>query len=118
VPPGTVSLPDVIAMSKAGVNEELIVNHIRANGLAHPMQSGDLITLQQNGVSTRVISALQAAPQPGAPAPLAPVPPMVGPGYYPYPYYAPYGPYWAPPPYYYYRPRPVVGWGVSVGGPL
>ncbi len=41
---------------------------------------------------------------------------MMGPAYYPYPYY---GPYWAPPPpYWYYRPRPVVGWGVSVGGPL
>lgn len=117
VPPGNVSLPDVIAMTKAGVNEELIVNHIRSNGLAHPLQSGDLIMLQQNGVSTRVISALQTAPQPGAPAPLGPVPPpMVAPAYYPYPYY---GPYWAPPPpYYYYRPRPVVGWGVSVGGPL
>ena len=61
VPPGTVSLPDVIAMSKAGVNEELIVNHIRANGLARPMQSGDLIALQQNGVSTRVISAANGA---------------------------------------------------------
>ncbi len=57
----------------------------------------------------------------GRPAPVGPVPPpMVGPAY-PYPYYGPYGPYgpyWAPPPYYYYRPRPVVGWGVSVGGPL
>jgi hypothetical protein len=117
VPPGNVSLPDVIAMTKAGVNEELIVNHIRSNGLVRPLQSGDLIMLQQNGVSTRVIGALQTAPQPGAPAPVGPLPPpMVAPPYYPYPYY---GPYWAPPPpYYYYRPRPVVGWGVSVGGPL
>ncbi|HEY4312371.1 MAG TPA: glycine zipper domain-containing protein [Pirellulales bacterium] len=117
VPTGNVTLPDVIAMTKAGVNEELIVNHIRTNGLATPLQTGDLITLQQNGVSTRVIGALQSAPQPGAPAPIAPAP-MVAPGYYgpgPYPYY---GPYWAPPPYYYYRPRPVVGWGVSVGGPI
>lgn len=116
VPPGNVSLPDVIAMTKAGVNEELIVNHIRANGLAQPLQSGDLIMLQNSGVSTRVISALQTSPQPGAPAPVAPVA-VPAPYYGPYPYYPP--PYWAPPPpYYYYRPRPVVGWGVSVGGPL
>ena len=67
VPPGTVALPDVIAMTKAGVNEELIVNHIRANGIAHPLQAGDLIALQNAGVSPRVIAALQAAPQPGAP---------------------------------------------------
>ena len=123
VPPGTVALPDVIAMTKAGVNEELIVNHIRANGIAHPLQAGDLIALQNAGVSPRVIAALQAAPQPGAPAPpaLGPVPPPYaypGPAYYPY--YPP--PYWGPPgPYYWgygWRPRPAVGWGVTVGGPL
>jgi len=121
VPPGNVTLPDVIAMTKAGVNEELIVNHIRSNGLAHPLQSGDLITLQNSGVSTRVIGALQAAPQPGAPAIGGAGPAMAVPGYYPY--YPPYPPpYWGPPgPYYYgygWRPRPAVGWGVSVGGPV
>ena len=68
VPPGNVTLPDVVAMSKAGVNDQLIVNHIRTNGLAHPLQSGDLITLQNSGVSTQVIGPLQSAPQPGAPA--------------------------------------------------
>jgi hypothetical protein len=118
VPPGNVALPDVIAMTQAGVNEELIVNHIRTNGIARPLQSGDLIALQSAGVSPRVIAALQAAPQPGAPGPpaLAPMPPPYAvPAYYPYP-----PPYWGPGPYYYYgwRPRPVVGWGVSVGGPL
>ena len=123
VPPGNVTLPDVIAMTKAGVNEELIVNHIRGNGLAQPLQTGDLITLQNSGVSTRVIGALQSAPQHGAPAPaaLGPVvgPPVAVPAYYPYP-----PPYWGPPPPYFYygyggcRPRPRVGWGVSVGGPF
>ena len=122
VPPGNVTLPDVIAMSKSGVNEELIVNHIRANGIAQPLQAGDLIALQNAGVSPRVIGALQAAPQPGSPTPGMvgpPGPPVMGPPYYPY--YPP--PYWGPPPPYYYwgygwRPRPRVGWGVSVGGPL
>ncbi|HEY1599487.1 MAG TPA: glycine zipper domain-containing protein [Pirellulales bacterium] len=121
VPPGNVTLPDVIAMTRAGVNDELIVNHIRANGLAQPLQSGDLITLQNSGVSTRVIGALQSAPQPGAPAMAAPGvgPPVPVPAYYPYP-----GPYWGPPPPYAYwgygwrPPPPRVGWGVAVGGPL
>ena len=118
VPPGNVSLPEVIAMTKAGVNEELIVNHIRANGLAHPLQTGDLIMLQNAGVSTRVVGALQSAPQPGAPAAVGAMSPpvMVPPPYYgPYPYYGPA--YWGPPTCY-WRPRPVVGWGVSVGGPF
>jgi hypothetical protein len=122
LPPGTVTLPDVIAMTKAGVNEELIANHVRANGLAHPLQTGDLIALQNSGVSTRVIAALQeprAAPA-GQAVMAGPPVVMPAPYYYPPPYY------YAPPPYYNVgfgygwgcRPRPRVGWGVSVGGPL
>lgn len=121
IPPGTVTLPDVIAMTKAGVNDELIANHIRANGLAHPLQTGDLIALQNAGVSTRVIAALQAPPAVPAGQAVMAGPPLVMPGPY---YYPP--PCYYPPPYYNvglgygwgYRPRPRVGWGVSVGGPL
>jgi len=123
VPPGTVTLPDVIAMSQAGVNEELIANHVRANGLAHPLQTGDLIALQNAGVSTRVIAALQAPPQVASgPAVMAGPPIMMAPAPM---YYAP-PPCYYPPPYYSFsyghgwgcRPRPRSGWGVSVGGPL
>jgi hypothetical protein len=44
------------------VNEELIMNHVRANGMAAPLQSADLIQLQQQGVSPRVIAQMQASP--------------------------------------------------------
>ena len=57
---GAVSTGDVVAMSKAGVDDELIVNHIRTYGTQAPLQTGDLISLQQQGVSTPVIKAMQA----------------------------------------------------------
>ena len=48
---GAVTPGDVIAMTRAGVNEELILNHIRSHGMAVPLQPQDLITLQQQGIS-------------------------------------------------------------------
>jgi hypothetical protein len=92
---GAVTPPDVIAMSQAGVNEELILNQIRVHG-AVPLQSQDLVTLQQQGVSARVIATMQAYP-PTAPQTVVveqPAPPPVVVGV---------GPYWGP---RYYRPRP------------
>ena len=95
--PGAVTVPDVVAMTRAGVGEELIVNHIRAHGVAAPLQTPDLIYLQQNGISPRVVSTLQTTPvaviQPPPQAvvyPDGPPPPAViveGPGYYHRPYY-------------------------------
>ena len=90
---GAVTPNEVIAMTRAGVNEELVVNHIRTHGTAAPMQTNDLITLQQQGVSPRVIATMQACPP--QPPPQAvyveqPAPPPVvleygwGPRYYPY----------------------------------
>jgi hypothetical protein len=97
---GSVTINDVVAMTQAHVNEDLIVNHVRAHGMAAPLQTNDLIALQQQGVSARVISAMQAPP----PAPPqqqtvivrepAPPPVIVG-GYYGYPrYYHPHRHYW------------------------
>lgn len=117
IPAGGVNINDVLAMTKSGVNEDLVINHVRANGMAHPLQAGDLITLQQEGISTRVISAMQTAGTPGVvPAGAVPVgavqavpygpPPMV---VYPAP---PPPPYWG---YCGYGPRR-PGWGVSFRG--
>ena len=53
VNPGAATVNDVIAMTHAGVDENLIVNHVTANGLVRPLQSNDVIYLQQNGVSPR-----------------------------------------------------------------
>lgn len=96
---GAVSTNDVIAMTKAGVNEELIMNHVRANGMVAPLQTGDLIQLQQQGVSPQVIAQMQASP----PRPMQPVvvqqpapPPIIVEEY-------PYRPYWGPRCHMYYR---------------
>lgn len=101
---GAVSVDDVIAMTKAGVHEDLIASHVRAHGVQRPLTPQDLIVLQNSGVSIPVIQAMQAMPMPqtqpvaGAPAVVA-GPPMVYPIAYPAPYY---------------YPAPGVSWGVSV----
>ncbi|MEX2120319.1 MAG: glycine zipper domain-containing protein [Pirellulales bacterium] len=105
---GAVTFQDVVAMTHAGVDEDLIINHIGANGVARPPQTGELIALQRDGVSKRVIEAMQAPPiSQGPPVIVHEAPPPVIVDYGPPPYY--YHPYYHP----YYRPRPRVGWGFS-----
>ena len=113
---GAVTTNDAIAMTQAGVADELIVNHIRAHGVAAPLQAGDLIHLQQQGVSAQVVAAMQAPPQvvqqPVVVQQPAPTPVIVeeyhyAPGWGPRPHYGPPR-HWRP------RPRPAVRWGVSV----
>lgn len=94
---GAVSMEDVIAMTQAGVNEEVIATHVRNNGVARPLQTTDLIALQNSHVSARVIRAMQEPPpqQPvvvqGAPPPVI-VQEYYGPPYGYYPAYPCYGP--------------------------
>jgi hypothetical protein len=119
VAPGAVRLDEVVAMTKAGVSDDVIINHIRVHGSAQIPQTNDLIYLQQNQVSQRVIAALQQPP-PAVSAVPAPPPGVVvqpccvdpypwGPGWYPPP----------PPPGWYGRrwhgPRPAPGISVGVG---
>jgi hypothetical protein len=114
---GAVTPQDVIAMTQAGLTDDVIVTHIRANGMAQPLQVNDLIGLRNMGVRDNVINAMQQTPprlaqvaQPVAVYPAYPPPVVVGP--------PPYYPVWGPPPpagFYYSRyPRGRVGWGVSV----
>jgi len=111
---GAVTIDDVVAMTKGGVNEELIVNHVRAHGVARPLQASDLIMLQQQGVSTRVIAAMQEPPAPKIVAQPAPQPVIIERTPPPV-IVAPYDPYWRGPyPPCYHRPRPGVSWGISV----
>jgi hypothetical protein len=109
VPRGAVGIGDVIDMTRQGLDEDLIVNHIRYNGVQQPPQSRDLIAMQQNGVAKRVIEAMQSAPPPQQPAGMmAAGPPLAGPPVY----YAP-PPVWGPYPYYYPPPPPPWGFGMS-----
>ena len=108
-PPSAVSVNDVIAMSRSGVNEQLIVNQLASNGLQRPLQANDVIYMQQNGVSPHVISVVQqtrvatAGPPGAVVVPAGPPAVVVADPYY--------GPGWG-----YYRPYdgPHVAWGVSV----
>jgi hypothetical protein len=57
-----ITTQDVVQMSQAGVDETLIVGQIQAQGIVAPPTTEEIIALQQQGVSTRVILALQSAP--------------------------------------------------------
>jgi uncharacterized protein YcfJ len=98
-PASAVSVNDVVAMTRSGIDEQIIVNQIATSGLQRPLQANDVIYLQQNGVSPHVISILQqtrvavAGPPPGTvvvpagPPPVVVADPYWGPGYYrPYGY--------------------------------
>jgi hypothetical protein len=119
---GAVTVPDVIAMTQAGLSDDVITTHIRASGVAQPLAVGDLIQLRNMGVRDTVINAMQQTPprggQPVSAYPAYPVgrevivQPVYPAWYGPPPYW--YGP---PRPAFYYhqhRPRGHVSWGVSV----
>ena len=111
---GAVTIPDVVAMSQAGVAEDLIISHIQTNGFAGTLESSDLIYLQQQGVTTRVVQAMQAPPVRHVvmhSAPVAVPAPVIVEEYH-------YGPYWGPRYYHHHhhhrRRHHGTSWGVSV----
>ena len=55
-------------MTRAGVTEDVIVTHVQSHGMVAPLQAADLIVLQQQGVSPRVVRRMQAPPPMAAPA--------------------------------------------------
>jgi outer membrane lipoprotein SlyB len=109
-PAGAVTIDDVIAMTRAGVAEEVVVTHVQNHGVVAPLRATDLIMLQQQGVSPRVVNAMQTPVAPAAYA--GPPQGVIVPQTYVVP--APY--YWGPPPYCYGPyPRRGVSWGVGFG---
>lgn len=114
LPTGGVSPADVVAMTRSGIDPELIMNHVRTNGMAKKLDANDLIMLQQEGVAKPVITTMQTVgpPQQQVAAQAVPAgyfaapPPVVVQEYY-YP----------PPPRVYHRwcgpPAPAVGFGFS-----
>jgi hypothetical protein len=115
---GAVTPQDVIAMTQAGLSDDVIATHIRANGVAQPLQVNDLIGLRNMGVRDSVINAMQQTPPRATqivhpagvyPAYAAPAPVVV----------SPYYPVWYPPPpppvgIHYHRHGRRAHWGVSV----
>lgn len=59
-PLGAVAMNDVIAMSRSGVSEAVILNQIQTRGVARQTQVSDIISLHQQGVSEAVITAMQS----------------------------------------------------------
>jgi uncharacterized protein YcfJ len=115
VSPGAVSVQDVIAMTQAHVDEQVIVTHVNNNGVARPLVAADVTYLTQNGVSSAVIQAMENPAHQPPPQTVvvqgAPPPPVIVEERY-------YDPYWGP---HYYRPYPYYGGyyhrqpGVAVG---
>jgi Glycine zipper len=113
---GAVTPQDVIAMTQAGLSDDVITTHIRAHGVAQPLAVNDLIGLRNMGVRDGVIHAMQQSPPRAAPMtavyPAYPLPPreviveQV------------YSPWYPPPPaafhYHHRRPHGRMSWGVMV----
>lgn len=57
-----VTMSDVISMSRTGLSEQLIVNHVNTKGVQRRPEVSDIIAMHQQGVSDYVISAMQSAP--------------------------------------------------------
>ena len=57
-----VTVPDVVAMTQAHVDESIIIDRIRTHGIIAPLQTNDVIYLHQQGVSANVIQAMQTQP--------------------------------------------------------
>ncbi len=54
---------DVIALSKAGVSDDVIINQMIASGSAFQLTTDDIIDLEKAGVSEKVISAMISSGQ-------------------------------------------------------
>ncbi|MGQ9504404.1 MAG: glycine zipper domain-containing protein [Thermogutta sp.] len=116
IPKGQATFEDVIAMTQANVSEELIINHIRINGMTRPPSADDIIRLQEAGVSVNVIKAMQEAPLRQSPSNSRPIvireeapPPVI---------IYERDPWWwgppRPPRYHYYRYyHPGISWGIT-----
>lgn len=90
-----VATPDeVVAMSNAGVDPQLIINYVNDSGMAQSITVQDVIYLHEQGVTAEVIQAMQTPQVARAPMAVAPIAPPrqtviieedpCGPHYYPY----------------------------------
>jgi uncharacterized protein YcfJ len=76
-----VTLDQVIQLTRSGVGEDVIISHVQQNGFQQTLTTNDLILLKNQGVSDRVIFALQrpttvAAPTVYAAPPVRYAPPV------------------------------------------
>lgn len=109
------SVSDVVTMSRNGVADSVIINHIAQNGVQRRLEVADVISMHQQGVSQAVIAAVQQAPVGGPmPPPVYQPPVIVQERYYaPPPVYYWHGyPHYRPP---HHHPSPGVHWSIGIG---
>lgn len=108
-PRGAVSPQDAIEMTRAGLADNVIINHVHQYGVQRPLEVNDIIQLHQQGVREPVISAMQRAQVgsgTGAQA-SAPAPVIVQPQYHVAPsYIVPVEPAWYPHYYHHHHFHP------------
>ncbi len=104
---GAATVNEVVNMTRAGVDTQLIRNYVRTSGFAGPISASDVIALHNQGVATEVIQELQNPPAPVAVAQRQPV--IVEEYHYGAPYCAPRFHYNAG-----HHMRPRVGFGVHI----
>ncbi len=112
---------DVVTMTRSGLGDHVIINHIQQHGVQRRLEVSEVIQLHQQGVSDAVITAMQRAPLAARVAPPVaryPSPVIVErhhhvapPCYYRPPPYGHYGHHRYP----HHAPRTSVHWSFGVG---
>ncbi|MHB0958068.1 MAG: glycine zipper domain-containing protein [Pirellulaceae bacterium] len=113
---GAVTTSDVMTMSRSGLGDEVIINHVRANGMVSQLTPNDIIQMHENGVSERVINAMQqmASTQVVAPPAAYSAPIIIEESYMvPPPYWRPRPYCYGPGPYHHHYRRAGASWGFS-----
>ena len=104
----SVSVADVVSMSRNGLSDSVIINQIQQRGVQRQLQVPEIIAMHQQGVRETVITAMQQAPvgeQRVARAPVVQQPiirpaPVIVEEHYVIPEYAPRRHYFHPRPYH------------------
>ena len=65
--PGGATTTEVLAMTRAGVDPQLIINYVNSTGMAQPLTYQDIIYLRNQGVDYRVVLAMQNCQVAGMP---------------------------------------------------
>ena len=112
----TATFDDAISMTRAGLGDEVIIQHFRTNGVGRAPNASELIMLKNEGVTDPVIRTIQetAAARPVVATPVQPTHVYVQERYCPAPC-PPYRPFWASHAHWHHRyhHRPRVRWGFS-----
>ena len=98
------SLYDIKALTRARVNDGVILRYMRDQRTIYVLNSTDVQNLRSAGVSQSIVDYMLQT-QTTVPATSPDI--NIGIGVYPAPYYGPYGPYYGPGPYW--GPGPYYG---------